>query len=244
VVNETFVRQNFPNEDPLGRQVHITATLGFGSPTWTVVGVVPDVRVFGITDASPAEIYVPQSQMGPGSMTVLIRHAEGAGALLSAVRAQVQAMDPDLPLRNVSTMEAVISEELAPVRFFLVLLTVFAFIAVALAAAGLYGVVAHLVSGRRQEMGIRLALGAKGTSLVRMILLETLQPTLMGLAVGLGLAVVAGGLLESFLYQVSPRDPLVLLLATMALVGVAILASYLPARQASRVDPIQTLNTE
>jgi len=115
---------------------------------------------------------------------------------------------------------------------------------VALAAAGLYGVVAHLVSGRRQEMGIRLALGAKGDSLVRMILRETAVPTMVGMAAGLGAAVVAGRILESFLYQVSPRDPVVLILAALALMGVAALASYVPARQASRVDPVQTLNAQ
>jgi len=244
VVNETFVRQNFPEEDPLGKQVRITATMGFGSPTWTIVGVVPDVRAFGVTDAPPAEIYVPQSQMGPGAMTVLIRHAEGAGALLPAVKAQVEAMDPNLPLRNVATMEALVAGEMAPVRFFLVLLSVFAWIAVALAAAGLYGVVAHLVTGRKQELGIRLALGAGGDALVRMILRETARPTVVGMAIGLGAAMGAGRILESFLFQVSPRDPLVLLLATLTLVGAAFLASYVPARQASRVDPVQTLNAE
>lgn len=244
VVNETFVRRNFPGEDPLGQQVRVTANLGFGSPTWTIVGVVPDVRAYGITDASPAEIYVPQSQMGPGSMTVLVRHAEGVGSLLSAIRGQVESMDPNLPLRNVTTMEALVSEEMAPVRFFLVLLSVFAWIAVALAAAGLYGVVAHLVSRRRQEMGIRLALGAKGESLIRMVLLETARPTLVGMAIGLGAAMVAGRILDSFLYQVSSRDPIVLFLAALALFGVATLASYVPARQASRVDPVQTLNAE
>jgi putative ABC transport system permease protein len=244
VVNETFVRRNFPGEDPLGQQVRITANLGFGSPTWTIVGVVPDVRAYGITDAPPAEIYVPQSQMGPGSMTVLVRHAEGVGSLLSAIRGQVESMDPNLPLRNVTTMEALVSEEMAPVRFFLVLLSVFAWIAVALAAAGLYGVVAHLVSRRRQEMGIRLALGAKGESLIRMVLLETARPTLVGMAIGLGAAMVAGRILDSFLYQVSSRDPIVLFLAALALFGVATLASYVPARQASRVDPVQTLNAQ
>lgn len=244
VVNETFVRRNFPGEDPLGQQVRITANLGFGSPTWTIVGVVPDVRAYGITDASPAEIYVPQSQMGPGSMTVLVRHAEGVGSLLSGIRGQVESMDPNLPLRNVTTMEALVSEEMAPVRFFLVLLSVFAWIAVALAAAGLYGVVAHLVSRRRQEMGIRLALGATGESLIRMVLLETARPTLVGMAIGLGAAMVAGRILDSFLYQVSSRDPIVLFLAALALFGVATLASYVPARQASRVDPVQTLNAE
>jgi putative ABC transport system permease protein len=244
LVNETFARQNFPGEDPLGKRVRVTATLGFGSPIWTIVGVVGDVQSTGITDRPSAEAYVPQSQMGPGSMTVLIRYADGAGELLPAVRARVEAMDPDLPLRSVTTVESLVVEELAPARFFLILLSVFAWVAVALAAAGLYGVVAHLVSGRRQEMGIRLALGARGDSLVRMVLRETARPTLVGMAMGLGAALVAGRILESFLYQVSPGDPLVLLLATLALVGVAFLASYIPARQASRVDPVRTLNAE
>jgi putative ABC transport system permease protein len=244
VVNETFVRQNFPGEDPLGKRVRVTATLGFGSPTWTIVGVVGDVQSTGITDRPSAEVYLPQSQMGPGSMTVLIRYADGAGELLPAVRARVEALDPDLPLRSVTTVESLVAEEMAPARFFLILLSVFAWVAVALAAAGLYGVVAHLVSGRRQEMGIRLALGARGDSLVRMILRETARPTLVGMAIGLGAALAAGRILESFLYQVSPGDPLVLVLATLALVGVAFLASYVPARQASRVDPVRTLNAE
>ena len=153
-------------------------------------------------------------------------------------------MDPDLPLRSVSSMEALVAEETASARFYLILLSVFAGIAVILAAVGLYGVVAHLVSRRKQEMGVRLALGAEGGSLVGMVLKEAAGPTLLGLMVGLGAALAGGRVLEGFLFEVNPRDPLVFIGVTTVLLAVTFLAALIPARQASQVDPVQALNAE
>ncbi|MFH1763319.1 MAG: ABC transporter permease [Gemmatimonadota bacterium] len=244
LVNETFIRENFPGQDPLGERVRISATLGFGSPTWTVVGVVPDIRSRSVTGEPVPEVYVPHGQMGPGSMTVLVRFDPGAGALFPGVREEIRAMDSALPLRNVSSMEELVAEETASTRFYLILLSVFAGIAVVLAAVGLYGVVAHLVSQRRQEIGIRLALGASGGGVVGLVLLQAAFPTLLGLGFGLATALAGGRIMESFLFEVDPRDPMVFAGVAAILIAVALVAALIPARQASRMDPVQALRAE
>jgi predicted lysophospholipase L1 biosynthesis ABC-type transport system permease subunit len=243
-VNETFARQNFPGQDPLGERFRVTISHGFGSPTWTIVGVVPDVRSFSLTGRAGAEVFVPQAQMGPGRMTVVVRADPEAGVVLQQIREIVARMDPDVPLRNVTTMEAVVDEETASTRFLLSLLTVFSFLALALAAVGLSGVVSFLVSQRRQEIGIRIALGARKNGVVRLILRQASLPVLTGLAIGAGLAMGAGQLLESFLFDVDPRDPLVLLAVVLILTGTAVLSAILPARRAGSIDPVRTLGSD
>jgi putative ABC transport system permease protein len=244
VVNETFVRQNFPGEDPIGERIRITGSHGFGSPYWTIVGIVPDVLSVSLTRGPIAEVYVPQSQMGPGYMTVLVRTEPGAGPILPQIREIVQSLDSDLPLRSVTTTQALVAEEFAQTRFLMALLGVFAVLALALASVGLSGVVSYLVSQRHQEIGIRLALGARGNSVVTMVLKQAAGPTLVGLAIGMTAALAGGRVLERFLFQVDPRDPLVLAGVILVLLATAALAALLPARRAGRVDPVQVLASE
>jgi predicted permease len=237
LVNQTFIDQNFPGQDPLGEQVRVTVSLGFGSPTWTIVGVVPDIRSGSITRGAPPEVYVPHAQMGAGYMTVVVRSMAGRETPLTEIREIVAELDPAVPLRDVETMEQVMAGETAATRFYLVLLSVFAGLAVVLASVGLYGVIAYLVSTQRQEIGIRMALGAQRVGVVRMILAQAAAPTLFGLAAGLLGALVGARVLEGFLYQVNPRDPLVYACVALLLLGVATASAFLPARQASLVDP-------
>jgi ABC-type antimicrobial peptide transport system permease subunit len=177
-------------------------------------------------------------------MTVAVRSRPGIGSLTESIRREVVAMDPNVPLRDVETMRQVVAAEMAPTRFFLTLLAVFAGLAVVLASVGLYGVATYMVSRRRQEIGIRMALGAEGGRVTGMVIRQAAVPVLLGVIVGLVVASAGARVLEGLLFQVNPRDPLVFAGVTGLLMAVAFLATLLPARQASRVDPGEALRRE
>ena len=244
LVNEAFIRENFPGQDPLGEQVLITVTLGFGRPTWTIVGVVPDVRSSSLTRAAYPEIYVPHSQMGSRRMTVVVRSRAGSLPPLPAIRTIVSELDAGVPMRNVVTMDQLLRGQTAVRRFYLLLLSIFAVLAMVLASVGLYGVIAYLVTTRRREIGIRLALGSQRAGVVRMVLLQAAKPTLIGLIVGIAAATAGAPVLDRFLFQVNPRDPLVYTAVASLLLAVAVFSAFLPACQASLVDPGEVLRGE
>jgi hypothetical protein len=244
LVNQAFVNQHFPGEDPLGKKFQVTVTFGFQSPTWTIVGVVPDVHSFSLTDPPPPEVFMPLTQMVTRTMTYVVRSVPGSASLLAAIRAEVQALDPNLPLRSVATMQTAVAEEMAPTRFYLVLLTLFAGLAVVLAAVGLYGVVSYLVSLQRQEVGVRVALGADAGGIMRMFFRQASVPIGSGLLVGLGIALVSGRVLESFLYEVNPRDPLVFTVVTGLLVCVSFIAVAVPTQAATKISPTEAMRVE
>jgi predicted permease len=241
LVNQTFIEQNFPGQDPMGERVRVTVSFGFGSPFWTIVGVVPDLRAGSLTRGAQPEVYVPHSQMGPEVMTVVVRSRPDAASPLPAIREIVASMDVGVPLRNLETMPEVMAGQTGATRFYLVLLTSFAVLAMVLASVGLYGVVAYLVSTQRREIGLRMALGAQRVGVVRVVLAQAAVSTLAGLALGLMGAMAGARLLEGFLYQVNPRDPLVYAAVSLLLTAVAAVSALVPARQASLVDPGEVL---
>jgi predicted permease len=244
VVNETFVRQNFPAQDPIGEQFRIFGSFGFGNPVYTIVGVIPDLRTESVAGMPVPEVYPAQRQVGPGTLTVAVKTTPGLPPPLQAIRSVIHSMDPTLPPRAAETMERLVADDTAAARFLFVLFSLFAGIAVTLSGVGLYGVIAFLASQRRQEIGIRLALGADGGGVVGLMLRQALVPVALGL--GLGLAGAWGGtqILQSLLFQVGSRDPLVFIGATGVLLGVALMAALVPAIRASSGDPVQALNTE
>jgi len=244
VVNEAFVRENFPGEEPLGKKVRITTNLGYGSPFWRIVGIVGDIRSHNLTESPVPELYVPHGQCGPGYATVNARSRLGVDALLPAIRSEVRALDPGLPLQYVETVSEVVQREVAPTRFYLLMLGLFAALALTLAAVGLYGVLGYIVSQRTREIGIRVAMGASKGEIVRMVISDGLWPALAGAAVGLAASLFAGRLLEALLYGVTPRDPWILISVPAVVVCVALLSSLTPARRAGRVDPVVALRTE
>jgi predicted permease len=244
LLNEALAQELFPEEDPLGQRVNVSVDFGYGSPYRTVVGVVGNEKVYSLTEEPVNAFYVPQRQAGPSFLSVAVRTRPGTGPMVGAVRGQLAAMDPNLPLRSVETMEQVVATELAPTRFFLTLLGVFAILAVSLAAIGLYGVATYLVSRRRQEIGIRIALGARGNRVVGMVLRQAAVPTTLGLVAGLGIAWAGAEVLSRFLFGVEPRDPLVFGATTVFLALVALGATYFPAKRAGRVDPGEALRAE
>jgi putative ABC transport system permease protein len=244
LVNEAFVRENFPDRDPLGERVRITVDMGFGSPFWTIVGVVGDVHSSGLTRAPRAEVYVPHGQFGSNYLTISVRARGNPDGLIDALRARVHAVDPDLPLQRIETIDDVVERAVAPTRFFLVGVATFAAVAMLLAVVGLYGVVAYLASQRTREIGVRIALGASTRNIVRMMMADGLRPAALGLLAGVALSVVAGRLVDSLLFGIARHDPLTLATVPALLAGVAILAVAVPAVRAARVDPLHSLRRE
>jgi predicted permease len=246
VVNESFARRFFPDDDPLGRRIR----MGVRDTTahWlTVVGVVPDLYMQGIgnNDASPAGFYIPISQSGVGGyVNIAVRTREGPARFTDDVRAAVAAIDPKLPIFRVATLEEVIQRQTFFYHLFGTLFMGLGFAALFLAAVGLYGVMSFSVSRRSHEMGVRMAMGADAPRLVRLVLGKGVVQLGIGLAIGLGIAGLSTKPLQVVLYDVEARDPLVfgMVIATLVLVGV--LASLVPAWRVTRVDPVEALNVE
>jgi len=243
VVNETFVRENFPTEEPLGRQVRVLTDQGYGSPTWTIVGVVGDIHSEAVTRGAIAELYVPHGHFGPGFMTVTVKALPGSPRLFPAIRAEIRALDPRIPLRHVETVSEAMSREAAPMRFLMLFAVLFAAVAAALAGIGLYGVLAYLVSRQVRDIGLRIALGAQAAQMTMRVLADGFRIVLLGAAAGIGVSILGGRVLGAFLFNVHPNDPLAMLAALAAIVLIGSAAMFVPALRASRIDPVETLRS-
>ncbi len=237
IVNEAFVRQLSADVPAIGRR--LSDSLG---ETQEIVGVVGDVTLASLDGELRPTIYLPFAQLPVGSLTFVVRAAGGdAAALGRAVEAAVRAVDPNQPVSDIRPLDAVVSESLLRPRVASAALGLFAAAALLLAAIGIYGVVAYGVSQRRREFGVRLALGAQPGDVVRLVLRQSMTMVLGGLVVGTLLAVPLSSTLRSLLFGVSPGDPLTLLGVVAVIVVAGMLASYLPARAGTRVDPVETL---
>jgi putative ABC transport system permease protein len=242
VVNETFVRTFLPGvADPVGRRVR---RVGTDTPWITIVGVVADVRHYGLERPMRPGIYLPLPQIPNGTMSVAVRTTTDAGAFAAEARALVRRLDPELALYRVRTMEEALARSLANRAIYSWLLAVFAGMTLLLALGGTYGVTTYLVTQRTREIGIRVALGASGTAIVRAVLRTSLVAVAAGVALGVVGAIAMGRLLSSLLFGVSPADPSTLVPAAAALLAAALAANWAPAWRAARVDPMSTLRAE
>jgi putative ABC transport system permease protein len=241
VVNPAFVHQYFPGQNPIGKHVR---NGGRSGPWREIVGVVGDVRQLGPSQDESPEIYTPYQQDPTGEMNLVLRTTADPLALVAPVKAAVQTMDPAQPVYDVATMDQRLAESLSPQRFNALLVGAFALAALALAGVGIYGVLAFSVARRTCEIGLRMALGARRAEVLTLVVGEGLR--LCGLGIGLGLAVSVPltRLLRSVLFGVSPADPPTLAAASAALVLVAVLACYIPARRAITIDPMTALRQE
>ncbi len=244
LVSRAFAEQYYENGDAVGKQMNVDMSMGMAESSRTIVGVVGDVRSVGLTREPVPEVYVPYAQMSGPFMTVVARLAPGTNEAIAALRRAVGAMDPMLPLRNVEMLEEAVSRSMGPAKFYMTLLAVFAAIAVLLAAVGLYGVVSYLVSRRTREMGIRLALGATGVDVARLVLMQGARPVGIGLVVGFVCSYWGTRVLDSLLYNVQTRDVSILAVAATSLLGTAFLAILMPVLRASNVPPTEALRAE
>ncbi|MCP5110936.1 MAG: FtsX-like permease family protein [bacterium] len=240
LVNELLAQRIFPGEDPIGKRIRP----GYGDQWCTIVGVVGSVRHAGPEQQPPPEFYRPLAQ-SPSSRLFLIARGVGPSTdLISGMRAAVRDLDPEIPLREARTMEQAVSNSVATHRHVMSLVDFFAAAALALAAAGLGGLMWFSVVRRAPEIGIRMALGAQRTDVFRMVFATGAKLTVLGLLIGMGLAMGATWLLPSVLFGVRSTDPFVFAVVPLLLLAVAFAACYVPARRASKLDPMAALRYE
>ena len=244
VVIQSWARREFPGQDPIGQRLTFDDPADADAEWMTVVGVVGDVRHRALSEDPMAEVYWSQLQLPQRHATLVVEAAGDPAALTAAVRAAVREVDPDLPVYRVRTLDEVVAASLSSSRFNAVLFGLFAALALALAAVGVYGVVSYAVAQRTHEIGIRMALGAGHRSVVGMVLRQGMGTVLLGVAAGLVGAVFASRLLAGLVFGVSPRDPLTFALVPLALAAVALLANVVPAKRATQVDPMIALRRE
>ena len=242
VVSNAFAKYFFPNENPIGKRII------FDGPNKTpreIVGIVDDVRRKGLDREVQPEMYASYIQRPERRLNLVVRSAgPDASELTPAVRASVKAFDPKQIIWRTQTVEDLLRTSVAPRKFNMFLLGIFAGVALVLAAVGLYGVMSYSVSWRTQEIGIRMALGAKRSDVLRMVVRQGMMMALIGVALGLVGAFSMSRVLVGLLYGVSPTDPLTFTGVSIVLMAVALLACLVPARRATRVDPIIALRTE
>ena len=241
LVNESMARQFWPGEDPVGKRFRMGDTKG---PWRTIVGVVGDVLHKGLDAPHTLQVYLPNTQFADSSVILAVRTANNPAALAAAVRSEIATLDPRVPVSAIATMDEVVSASVANQRFGALLFLLFGAIALLLTAVGIYGVISYGVAQRTHEIGIRLALGASRREVLNLIVSEAMKPALLGAVLGLCAALGLTRFLTNLLYNVKPTDPFVFAAGLLVLVGVALLASYIPARRAMRVDPLVVLRHE
>jgi putative ABC transport system permease protein len=243
VVSDVAVRTYWPGQSPIGRRLAIE--WADGGPVWRqIVGVVQGTRHFGPEAPQKAEIYVPVAQAPVPYMTLVVRTQGDPTAVVSAVRGQIAAIDPEQSAFWFQTMEELVAKSTARRQFQTALVATFALLALLLAGIGLYGVMGYMVAQRRREIGVRLALGAKPRDVIAMVLGNGLWLTLAGVVAGIAGALALSRVLAGFVYDVSPLDPATYAIAMAILVTVAALSAYVPSRKAARTDPLVVLRDE
>jgi putative ABC transport system permease protein len=241
VINEAMAQAYWPNEDPLGKRFKAAKA---DAPWITVVGVVANARTKSLAEADVPQIYVNLYQTVAKHLAIFLRGHLNSSAIPDQVREQVQSLDPTLPVFGAQTLNATVAASLSQRRFSMEMVGLFALTALILAGLGIYGVISYLVSERTHEIGIRLALGASRANILRMVLHQGLGLAVVGAAVGLVCALIVSHLMASLLYGVRATDPFTFAGVALLLVGVALLACYIPARYATRVDPMTALRYE
>jgi len=245
LLTEAAAKEFFPNEDPIGKHVEFGWGRGPGKRLeGDIVGIVGDVKISSLAEATLPQFWAPFAQWPVGNFTVVMHGSRDPELLVPEAGRVVHEVDPDLALSQVKSLDRVLADSVAQPRFYMLLLTVFAAVAIALSAIGIYGVIAYLAEQRVREIGIRMALGASRGRVVRMIVREGSFLAAAGVVLGVLGALGLAKLLRTLLFEVKPSDPATYL-AVAALLGlVAMLASSLPALRASRVDPARTMRTE
>ena len=246
IINETLARRFFPNEDPIGKRIRPDITAGPGDPPMReIIGVVSDVRYRSLTADVPPEVYMPYPQFTISTgMWIALRTDVDPRGLIIAARTEVQALDKELPVFEVKTLDQYVRGAVAHPRFNALLLLLFAGVALLLTAVGLYGVISYSVTQRTHEIGVRRALGAQTHDVLKLVVKQGMKLTMIGVLLGLGGALTLTRLLQTLLFGVSATDPLTFAVIVLLLIAVALVACWVPARRAAKVDPMTALRFE
>jgi putative ABC transport system permease protein len=242
IISHQLEQQYFPGQSPLGKHLHVVP---YGDADFEIVGVVADT-LYQVGQPSRPVMYYPvlSGSSGPGGLTLVVRTASDPLAMSVPVEKEIAALDPELPVSNVQTMQQAIGDSLGNTSFSATLVLSFAVLSLVLASVGLYGVLSYLMTQRTTELGVRMALGAQRDQVLRLMLFDGLRPAIIGLALGALASAGITQLIGSMLYDTRPLDPLVYVTVTLSLLMVATLASMIPAWRASRLDPMQALRAE
>jgi len=245
IVNEALARKYFPGRNALGQRIRPTVSAGSDPPAFReIVGIVGDVKLDGLRDEPDPTLYVPEAQVGFSSMWLVVRSAGSEAAALAAIRRVVAGIDPDLPVYAPQPLSGYVSDSLAGEKFNSLLVALFAGLALALTAIGIFGVISYTVAQRTHEIGIRIAIGARPESVFGMVVYSGMRLVLAGAAAGLAGALLLGRLFDRFLFGVGRTDPATLGGVAVLLGAIAFLACAIPARRAVRVDPMTALREE
>jgi putative ABC transport system permease protein len=244
LINKTMAAQLWPNEAPLGKRIKFPGSDKNPQPWRTIVGTVSDVSQYALDKTPPMQIYLPHNQFPTSFNSIVVRTQNEPSAMIGAIRREIQAVDKDQAVFNVTTLEQLIGESILIRRFFMLLLLVFAVLALMLAAVGIYGVMSYVASQRTYEIGIRMALGAQAHDILKLIIGNGMALTLIGVVAGLAGAFVLTRLMAGLLFGVSATDAITFLSVSVGLTLVALLACYIPARRATKVDPLVALRYE
>jgi putative ABC transport system permease protein len=249
VINETLARRYWPGEDPIGKR--LTLNIVSEEKPREIVGVVGDVRQVALSVEPAPELYVHFPQQPPRypgdayqgriHMSLVLRTTAPTANVVNSIRATIAQLDKDQPVHGVQTLEQSLAQSVGPWRFYALLLGCFAGLALILAALGIFGVISYSVVERRQEMGIRMALGARPSDVLKLVLKQALALVLTGLALGLIISCASTRAIANLLFEIRPYDPATYLAVSLILLGVAFLAAYWPARKATKVDPLVAL---
>jgi putative ABC transport system permease protein len=244
VINEALAKRFWPGEDPIGKRISTATSSGQQTQWQTIVGVVGSVRHLGLDVEPRPEVYYHTNSSPPFGPVVVLRTTEDPKRLISIARAKVREIDRDVPISNVNTMDQLVAQSVAQRRFGMFLVGIFAALALVLAVIGIYGVVSYSVAQRTNEIGVRMALGASATDVLKMVLKNGMTLALIGVALGLAAAFATTRLMASLLFEVKPTDVATFAIVSVGLICVALLACYVPARRAMKVDPLVALRYE
>ena len=244
LINKTMAAQLWPNQDPLGKRIKFPGSDKNPQPWRTIVGTVTDVSQYALDKTPPMQIYLPHNQFPTSLNSIVVRTQNEPTAMIGAIRREIQAVDKDQAVFNVTTLEQLIGDSILIRRFFMLLLLVFAALALILAAVGIYGVMSYVASQRTYEIGIRMALGAQAHDVLKLIIGNGMALTLIGILAGLAGAFALTRLMAGLLFGVSATDAITFLSVSIGLTLVALLACYIPARRATKVDPLVALRYE
>ncbi len=240
IISQATARRHFPNEDPIGKRI------GNGRPDgWReIVGITADVKHFGLTQDARVSMFFPDRQRPSRQMFIVARTGADPLSLSSALRGVVAAMDKNLAVSNISAMEEVTSQSIGQERFTLLLLGLFSALALSLAVAGIYGVMSYAVAQRTHEIGVRVALGAQTRDVLKLVVTQGMALVLAGVGIGLASSLALTGFIRGLLFGVSATDPMTFVAVAALLALVALVACYVPARRASKVDPMVALRCD